>query len=327
VRAADGRVLLPGDRIEIFSGDEPTLCVVRTVSIQGLVSVPSVGLVPVGNLTLEEAAQRITDALVGTRQSHREPVRLRGLPPREQTAIVTGAVAQAGKFWLGTEDRLLELVQKAAPTDVASLASVRVSHFDGTWGTFDLTQNQNPRVLPGDRVGIALQSGQSNVVVVGGVRWPGVVRWRPGITLGDAIAEVDGLNPHGRADAIVLTRSGSDLPPLSLDRDRAYALRPGDSVRVTLVDRPLFVSVLGPVVQPGLVPFKDGMRLTEVIKSAGGIRAAYQVDIVVVSSVVNAKRTVKRYSLAKIARRELADPVILAQDSVEVYPVGYGGGQ
>lgn len=320
---AASRQLLPGDRVEIRCAQDSALHVDRTVASEGSIVLPNLGRVNVAGLTFAGAAAKIAGLLEETRGWTAPRVEIAGLYSPDAWVSVSGVVDHPFSRRLKSEVRLGDLLARAAPAAAADTGRIQVSAYDGRLFVVDAAANPGFRVRPGDRIFVPPASRSSDIVVVGGVWRPGVVAWRPGLTLLDVVALAGGLSPHGRPDAIVVVHDGAERT-LSLDRDGGTALQRGDQVKVTPVDHPLFVSVAGVVARPGLTPFREGMTLTEVVQAAGGLKPAIPADMVVVYTKDGGRRVVRRYHWGQVGNGG-PDPVLHSDDSVDVYPLGYKG--
>jgi protein involved in polysaccharide export with SLBB domain len=129
--------------------------------------------------------------------------------------------------------------------------------------------------------------------ITGAIRSPGLMEWRPGITLWQAIDRADGLSETAyRARAQVYRLDESDRTrsllqiPLMIGPDgapqRDLALADGDSIVV--LDRaellnPEIVAIDGFVKEPGVFDLAEGMTLRDLVLAAGGFtHGAYMLE-------------------------------------------------
>lgn len=147
------------------------------------------------------------------------------------------------------------------------------------------------RLKSGDALFLISAVESRAVSLVGGVARPGAFEWREGATLGDAISVRGGLAARAIVDGIAVEREGRRLGPLSLSQDAAFALKPGDLVRVPLSGAvAVYVSVAGYVKRPGLVELRPGAKLSDVIADAGGLTVAAERVVVQVRSIFEPRR-------------------------------------
>jgi len=123
-----------------------------------------------------------------------------------------------------------------------------------------------------------------SATVVGAAQTPGRFEARPGMRLGDLLALAGGpllAESHrvptllGSLELARLVRNGETVP-VSLDLARQgdpkhnIRIRPGDQLYIPPVTDRL-IMVLGEVGTPQPMPYRTGLRLTEVLAHAGGI--------------------------------------------------------
>ncbi|RMG26161.1 MAG: hypothetical protein D6724_02460 [Armatimonadetes bacterium] len=116
------------------------------------------------------------------------------------------------------------------------------------------------------------------VTITGAVGQPGEVRWRNGLRLADAIRQA---KPSVVADLARVRITHSDgtvevvnfLNHVEGTNQANPVLQPGDSIFIPVQMAAQDVTVLGAVVNPGVVPHKPGMTIRQAIEAAGGTRA------------------------------------------------------
>jgi protein involved in polysaccharide export with SLBB domain len=159
-----------------------------------------------------------------------------------------------------------------------------------------LTQDEPDAVLnDGDVVTVFAISGErrNRVVVDGEVRNPGRYEWKPGLTLGQLLANADGVSETAYTPRILIYRLNeadgtrvvvrASLADDSTNPARSeVALADQDSVVVLSrrsLTNPQFVSIDGFVKHPDTYALADGMTLKDLILSAGGFaHGAYVVE-------------------------------------------------
>lgn len=305
--------LIPGDRLRIVCADEPAFTVYRTVAPDGTVSLPFGLIVSLGGRSANEAADRVSDAIQRAGMGHLEfDVRLQ--PARGSAVTVSGAVSRRIELQYRHGVALSHLLKVSGVSDDANTDAVSIERSDGTscvipasWGFL---------VRDGDQVLVPFASASDNVTVVGGVASPNTIRFRNGLTLGEAIDAAGGLAPLGDGSRVVLTRQGERIP-MSLPEDVGFVLRQGDSIMVSVRAERHFVAVHGDVAHPGLVELVPGMTVTRAIDAAGG--PLHPTGEYVSLKSVEGKRYAPAWlSLAFMRSIRIPDPVLQPDDVIEV---------
>lgn len=139
--------------------------------------------------------------------------------------------------------------------------------------------------------------------------------------------EVVGTSDHNRArvdsDGTIQTNlvgrlRASGRTPRELGEDIAKALRAGGFYADPVVDVEVtnfasrYVTVLGAVANPGLVPISRTFRLSEVIARVGGVRDG-AADYVIVRSDNSEP---KRYNVSDVASGASEDPIVNAGETI-----------
>ncbi|UCC68085.1 MAG: polysaccharide export protein [Armatimonadota bacterium] len=115
------------------------------------------------------------------------------------------------------------------------------------------------------------------VYVEGAVDAPGPVPYDPRFSLLDYLTQAGGPTPDADLSNVIITRVQGDqvtsievdmyAPPAAGGSVETPRMSPGDTI---WVGRALPVSVVGEVENPGVVPYRQGLRLSDYIALAGG---------------------------------------------------------
>lgn len=303
------RKLLPGDRISITCDEEPSLCVLRTVSEGGSVDLPAIGSVVAAGRTADKLSQAIVASLERLAGAGPYHVTVKPVASPKATVTVLGMVKEPIEVRPSKGQQLKDLVAQAQPTQSADLSAVIVIGAEGKEWTVD-AEETNFEVRGGDRIFIPSRKGGEDVSILGGVKDPGTYPYKKHQTLQLAVQRAGGLTARAIAAKIVLQRSGENIP-LRLPEDKDFELQKGDVVRVTIRADASYISVSGWVKKPGLVELLPDMKLTQAIEAAGGLapRASQWVRI---RSTIPGKQRDFRANLTQ------KDPILEPGDSLEV---------
>lgn len=320
--------IAPGDSIKISVEKEESISRVYRVDSQGNIQMPLLGLVKVGGLTEGEASQAIS-RMLREGQFIRDPkVKVEILLTERPTAvIVSGAVRKAGQVNLQPGWRLANALQVAEPTDQSDLTAVRLERVDGTLLIVNYLRFQqqndsagNPELTAGDRVFVPLQPGGQNVLVLGAVQNPGIIKYEEGMTVLSAIAKAGGATNEANLGEVRLKRKGQadtqslDLNNLSSDTTVAA----GDEITVAFKAVKEFVVARGAVQNPGIIYYNPGMTVTQVIEAAGGPASNARLDQVVIERPEPRKMQRIRVNLLEVAQGRRPDEPVKSGDTVDV---------
>jgi polysaccharide export outer membrane protein len=290
-----------GDVLEVqIAGRLDVTRVQVIVDPEGLVSVPPLGAVEVGGLTLLEANRRIGERARAMLRF--ADVSVAVLAPRVFEVVLSGEVERPGTVQAQAVQRLHELIMAAGGiTPRGSARHVRITH-GATTREVDILRfelrgdiDQNPFVQDGLRVHVPPRT--ASVTLAGAVRRPGEYELGATGSLRELLDLTGGLAPGGAGSDARLTRIGPDGRKETVSVDLRTALTPPADVPLQGADT-VFVpplSVLQDVVEvrgaflgnadssktttsgkPTIVQrfeLAQGERVRDVIQKAGGAAA------------------------------------------------------
>ena len=290
-----------GDVLEVqIAGRLDITRVQVIVDPEGLVSVPPLGPVQVGGLTLLEANRRVGERARAMLRF--ADVSIAVLAPRVFEVVVSGEVERPGTAQALAVQRLHEIILQAGGiTPRGSVRHVQLTHGTSTREVdllrFELRGDieQNPYVQDGLRVHVPPRAAA--VSLAGAVRRPGEYELGPQGSLRELLDLTGGLAPGGAGSDARLTRIGPDgrkatvsidlstalagsadvplqgadtlfVPPLSVLQDvvevRGAFLGTADSSKTTTSGKPTVVQRF---------ELAQGERVRDVILKAGGAAA------------------------------------------------------
>lgn len=229
-----------------------------------------------------------------------DKIRIFPIAPYSQDAVyLEGHVIRPGKYSFHPGMRVTDLIgsyKDLLPEPASSYGEIiRLSapDFRPTVQSFDLAKilanpNSAPQLQPLDTVQIFGRYDFENppvVSVLGDVRVPGTYRTSGDIHISDAIHLAGGLTPDAQiTDAQVFRyMPDSSLKILNVKLDGALQGSPSDNIVLTPRDRvlvhrnaaaadPATVYVKGEVARPGRYPLTGDMRISDLIRAAGGLK-------------------------------------------------------
>lgn len=211
-------VLGAGDVIKVTVFQSPELGAETRIPESGMVSLPLLGQVKLGGLTISEAERTIADGLLAGKFLKQPQVSILVTQLRGSQASVLGSAVRPGRYSLELANtRLSDLMALAggiAPdgSDMLTVVGTRDGKpfrtqidfrtlFRGGGASQDIVI-QNNDVVYVDRA--------PQVYIYGEVQKPGTLRLERGMTLLQALAAGGGLTPRGTQRGIRVNRKGPD---------------------------------------------------------------------------------------------------------------------
>ncbi len=318
-------VVGPSDLFSVNIWMSPPLSFNLAVSPEGTLIIPTVGEIPVANMSLTKAREKV---LFEARKKYLHvEITATLVKPRPVIVTVMGNVLNPGVFTLNAVDRASRAIDlantpKRIQTDddlklikkASSQRNVMVNHRDGTQERMDLPKYYathdgiwNPYLREGDLIVVPQKNEKKFMIgVYGQVNLPGALEFVDGDRLLDALRMADGVTPTALPDQVIFSRLGEDgktinntavnISDVIAGRAENVLLQPGDRIIVQRkhdLREDFNVDVKGEVTYPGTYPITNAQtRLSEVIRQAGGFtdRAALGMAYVLRQSVPKERR-------------------------------------
>ena len=280
-------VLGPGDGLTISLWGSVSQSFTRVIDREGKLVLPEAGSIVVAGLTLERTqalvqgalSQQFKDAKVAVSVAHLRTVRV----------YVVGDVQRPGAYDISSLSTPLNALYAAGgPTSVGSLRTVR--HFRGNTlirevDLYDFLLHgiraDVERLEPGDTVLVPAAGPQ--VEVSGMVKRPAIYEFKGQTKLSGVIDEAGGLRAMAALTHIRVERIEAeghrvtievDLPKESTPESArkqmdAFTVKDGDRVVIAPIvpysEKAIYMT--GHVVRPGKLPYREGMKLSDAIRS------------------------------------------------------------
>ena len=281
----------------------PPIAFQLTVTPEGTLIIPTVGEIPVADMTLAAARRKILDAVVKRYRVGEPTVTL--VTPRPILVTVRGNVLNPGSYVMAAYNRVDKAVEEANRLltgqkfeelkpilESMSTRRIIVRHKDGTQSRADVQKflatredRWDPYLREGDNIVVPPNDFRKNVIgVYGEVNVPGRYEFAEGDSVKDALRIAFGFSPSAQSDSVEFSRQNLDGEIVErknldgraiLDRNEPdFPLQPGDRLLVHgAVDLrgDYRVKVMGEVRRPGTYPItRNSSRLASVIHAAGG---------------------------------------------------------
>ncbi|MCE2432267.1 MAG: SLBB domain-containing protein [Candidatus Latescibacteria bacterium] len=261
------------------------------VGASGSLLFPSVGPVSVAFLSLTEANQAIQTAI--KKRFHQLDISIGLARLRTFPINVVGEVHMPGAVDVEGVEQASQLITKAGGliddfNRKGSSRNIQIMSLDenGQWHNtgrrIDLElwnrtgkAQYNPFLLDGEQIVVPVARSDS-IYVTGAVKYPGSYEFAPGDRVADLIILGNGLRAHSPPKRAHLLRLSDDSDWTSIDIDLPRVLAGDPQANLTLqagdklyvIGETKRVYVEGEVKFPGPFPFKEGLRLKELLQQA-----------------------------------------------------------
>jgi protein involved in polysaccharide export with SLBB domain len=259
----------------------------RTVDREGKIVLPEAGTIVVAGLPLERAQALVQSSLSQQFRDAKVAVTIARL--RTVRVYVVGDVQRPGAYDISSLSTPLNALYAAGgPTSIGSLRVAR--HFRGKELVREVdlyefllrgVRPDTERIQDGDTILVSPVGRQ--VAVAGMVKRPAIYELKNETKLSDVLNDAGGVLVSASLTHITIERIGTqghratltlDLPDGSTAESSkklmdAFAVQDGDRISVAPIlpysERTIYVE--GHVVRPGRFPYRDDMKLTDVLRS------------------------------------------------------------
>ena len=345
-------VIHPGDELVlVLTGDVETSYTLP-VTREGFIVIPQVGQVWVNGLTLGELEnvlyQRLGRVYSGVRRGPGATTHFYITPARlgSNQIFVTGDVLRPGSYRVSSAGTALTALYAAlGPSENGSLRRVLIRRGGAVIDSLDVydyllngATSHDIRLSNGDLVFVPIHG--TRVRIVGEVARPATYEMLPNETLADALKFAGGFKATAARWRVQIERIIPPAQRLPGGRDRtvievgaeqftsgtgpAVGLAPGDVIRVfpvtSRVRNRIYVS--GDVWSPGSIGITPGMRLSDALKLAGGVRPdVYLGQVLITRTNPDSSRVELRASLRDTTGAVINDIPVSEDDEIRVFSV------
>jgi len=281
-------VVGPGDELKINMWGGMTQSTTRVIDREGQILLPEAGSLQIAGLPLQRAESLIEGALKRQYRNVQVSVTISRL--RSVRVYVVGDVQRPGGYDISSlATPLSALYVAGGPTSVGSLRIVRHSRGQQKIEDIDLydfllhgVQKNGAHFESGDTLQIPPAGPQ--VAISGAVKRPAIYELKPGeSTLASLIEDAGGVTAAASLSHITIERidanrqretvtlggpSGQDLQTNRAAIEQ-FGIKDGDRVHIAPIlpysERAVYLQ--GHVVRPGRLPFADGMKLSDILRS------------------------------------------------------------
>jgi polysaccharide export outer membrane protein len=325
--------------IQLYGNDSRSL--ILGVSRDGTIDFPQLGPIHVAGMRFTSAKDAIESRVA--RQMTGVQANVSMSETRSIRVFVVGEAKRPGSYTisgLGTVTSALYAAGGAKP--IGSLRNIELKRQGKVVKTFDLYDlllrgdtTDDAKLLPGDVIFIPPIGPTASIY--GEVQRPAIYEIRNDTSVGELVALAGGLAPSADTSrAVLLTQIAPDQRRIAVD----VALRadPGGSARLVNGDvlridrlRPTLdsgIRLQGHVHTAGVVAYRDGIRLSDVIRSVDELRTNADIHYLLIRRERLADRRVSVFS-ADLARAlsapgSDADILLEARDQITVFDLESG---
>jgi protein involved in polysaccharide export with SLBB domain len=333
-------MLGPGDQLVIEYWGSSSQRLQAAVDREGRVVLPEAGAVLVAGRTLSEAQELIQKVLVRQFRDVSVAVSLGRL--KTVRAYVVGDVKNPGAYDISSlSTSLSALLAAGGPTDTGSLRTVKHYRGQKLVEEVDLYElmlkgvtSSQQRIESGDSILVPPTGPQ--VTVAGMVRRPAIYEMRSEQTLDQVLDLAGGVLVSGELGKIKVERIQAHERKIMLsvglpdnssaqamaDGFKNFAVKDGDIITIIPIlpysDKTLYLQ--GHVFRPGKYPFRDGIKITDIISSFDDLlpEPADRAEIVRLRPP-DYRPSVIGFNLREVLEKRVEAPSLQPFDTVRVF--------
>jgi len=342
----------PGDRLVLVLTGDVEQSYTLDVTREGFIVIPQVGQIWVNNLTMAELENvlysRLGRVYSGVRRGAGATTHFYATPARlsSNQIYVTGDVVRPGSYRVSSAGTALSALYAArGPSDNGSLRQVLVRRGGiavDTLDVYDYLLNGNTahdvRLTNSDLVFVPIHGARARIV--GEVARPATYEMRPNETLADALRFAGGFTATAARRRVQIERivppalrtpGGRDRTVTEIVSDEFMAgtgpsipVMAGDVIRVFSVASRVRnrIFVRGDVWSPGSQGIAPGMRVSDALKLAGGVKPdVYLGQVLITRTLPDSTRQQLRAALRDTTGAVINDLLLQEDDEIRVFSV------
>lgn len=307
-----------------------------TVSKEGAINIPYVGLVYVNGLTIQEASDRIKSKLTAIYsgiKTGKTSVQVSLGSIRSITVTMIGEVTKPGTYTLPSLATVFNaLYASGGPSANGSYRDIELIRNNEVIERLDVydflaTGDQSKNIRLQDQDVIRIPPYDDRVQILGQVKRPGIYEMRPDETLNDLLRYAGGFSDSAYTAVIKAVRMDGTQKSVS---DIAAANFPnfhpknGDKYAVSaILDRFTNKVVIdGAVFRPGPFELTEGLTLSGLVKKAGGLREdVFLPRGYIVRQNADLTTSTVQFNVAKIMDGSEPDITLQKNDEIHIYSI------
>jgi protein involved in polysaccharide export with SLBB domain len=330
----------PGDTLELQLVGNSSGTHSLTVGRNGEVAVPDIGPVAVAGMSFEDARRAIEAAVERQMAGTRAVVGMGEL--RTIQVFIAGEAMQPGSYTVSALSTITSALFSAGGVrEIGSLRNIQLRRGPSVVATLDLYDlllrgdaRSDLRLMPGDVILVPPIGPRASVV--GQVNRPAIYELKGDTSLGDLLTLAGGMTAEADPRTASLERIDARRERRLVDVDlsqsggRRQAARGGDVLRIAAVPPVVVnaISVSGHVHRATMHPYRQGLRIADVIPNADDLRPNADLRYVVIRREAPVDRSVSVVSAdLEAAWRNRASPAnvqLQARDQIVVFDLEGG---
>lgn len=326
-------VYLQGDSVDVMAISGTTLLNPMSsaeVDSKGQLFIQGLGSVPAEGKTLEEVEKSINK--IASKKYKSLKVTLNVSSGQGFSVFVFGQVNKPGKVFIGNNSTVFDALNAAGGVKKSgTLRNIKYQSGDSEKQIIDLYNSiflgkvDEIIVKPNDKIFV---DKIGNVVALkNGVIEPGIYETKEGETVQDVVSYAGGLNPTTQVTEVTLIGFNKLLKQkfaknIAWEDAKSTVLANGDSVEFRELYNNVenIVTIQGNIKYPATFGYKDGMRLSDILKSEDDLLEETFIHQAVIRRVSGKDNTVETIPIfLKDFFSGLTDPLLQPKDIITVY--------
>jgi protein involved in polysaccharide export with SLBB domain len=329
-------VLGPGDELEVSVYGVQEFDDRVQVNFEGKITIQYVGQISVSGMTIEAATQKIKAAIAkvySTVRSGQSQVSVSLSEIRTIKVTIVGG-KQPGNYSVSSLATVYNALHLAGgPGKNGSYRNIELIRNNKVYKNIDIYKflvkgDQSDNVGLKENDVIRIPSYSQRVTVEGEVKRPGIFEMKKGETFADLLSFASGFNDFAYTASVnILQKTGKEFKVHDVNESefKIYQPQSGDVVKVAKILNRFAnrIQIEGAVFRPDFYSFTDGMRISELITRAEGLREdAYTKRARIIRLKSDLTTEIVNVDLASALSGDLnADIVLKREDVVTVYSI------
>ena len=330
-----------GEKINVYTyGDSVDVMAISGASLvspssstqvdsKGNIFIPGVGLVKAENRTISDVENEVNRVAAQKYKSMK--IRLTVATGQEFSVFVYGQVNRPGRVLIGNNSSVFDALDAAGGVKkTGTLRNISYTSDNKTksvdlYKTLFFGNDDGIIVRPNDKIFVGKIGDVA--AIKNGVTVPAIYEILPGENIEKVVAFAGGLLPQTHVSEVTLIGFDANLKQktaenIAWDKARSKVLRSGDSVefRELYNNAENIVTIQGNVKHPTTYAYKDGMRLSDILKSEDELLEETFINQAVIRRISGKDNTIETIPIfLKEFFAGMNDPVLQPKDIINVY--------